>query len=632
MFKSISTLNNFFVFFISLVTVLGFIFSYLNFNFSIYVVILSFILSLASIKYTDNFYKINFNLKLNKLYFLILIIILLIIYINYSPIIEIRQDPSIYTYRAYLFVNTGLDHITYNFTDAFFETFKEFNNGYGKILNGTSLINNNLQLDFFPGPSYLMASFGIFFKNITFYSLTLISITSAISTYILILRLSESNIVSFFLTLSIFLSPLFTWFFRSPYSEPIGYLATINIFLFLYEFFNDKKNKNNYLYYFIIFNLLFFFTYLIRIDSWFIIFLSIILISIKNLNLAIFLACTSFIFQLFVSNYYQIYFNRVNINIFNSFLNYSLIFVIFNIFFIQIVLKYKKIEIFINNYFFQNKIVKKLFLLIGFFFIYFLIFRDEFTSSFEKKLMHGKIINTNNEFIFDNLTLIFPNLIIVLGIFGLILGIFKFKFQKNLFLIFIFILLTLFSVLFLDIRNSPQLYWGYRRFIPIVIPCLIIGVCFFHYRLKLLKLFSLVIFFLTVYLQINSNQIFHKDFFFLSEMKNLDKSLALNDDIFQQYINYSILFNSKDKYPISSLISFYSLKPISYKNLDQFSDLTNKTDFPYLVATKKNNFDNLNCDYLTDLKYNYVRLGENYNSIPKTIYNKNYSFNLYLCQ
>lgn len=631
MFRFFTALNISLFICISLVTIFGFIISYINLKFNILAVFFILIVSILFFLYFKKFYKMDYDIKLSNFYYISLIVICLLIYGNYSAIIEIRQDPAIYTYRSYLLINTGLDYISYNFSDTFWESFEVFNKGYGQILNGTALIDKSLELDFIPGPSYLMALFGLFTKESVFFSLSLIALSSALSTYILILRLTGLNLAAYFLTLSLFASPLFTWFGRAPYSEPIAYLATINLFLFLHNFFCDEIKKNNKVFYFIIFNSLFFFIYLIRIDSWFLIYFAIIFISMKDLKLSFLLIITTFLFQLAVSNHYSIYFNRINLGVFKSLLEYSHFFILCIVLLIQLIFRYEKIIMLLNKFFFQNNNIKKIFLIIGFIFIYFIIFRDEFTNSFEEKFMHGRVINTQNEYIFNNLSLIFPNLILILGFFGVILGFFNSKFKNNYFLIFVFSILSLFLSLFIDIKNSPQLYWGYRRFIPIIIPCFIVGICYFKFNSKFLNLFSIFVLCLSVFLQINSNQIFHKDYFFLSEMKNLDKSIKSNDQKLKTYINHPLFFDRSIQYPISSLISYFSFKPIPYKNINELTELSQKIKSPYLIALSQKNNNNLNCEYILNAKYNYVRLGENYNKIPKTIYYVNNSFFIYYC-
>jgi hypothetical protein len=351
----------------------------------------------------------------------------------------------------------------------------------------------------------------------------------------------------------------------------------------------------------------------------------------KDLKLSFLLIITTFLFQLAVSNHYSIYFNRINLGVFKSLLEYSHFFILCIVLLIQLIFRYEKIIMLLNKFFFQNNNIKKIFLIIGFIFIYFIIFRDEFTNSFEEKFMHGRVINTQNEYIFDNLSLIFPNLILILGFFGVILGFFNSKFKNNYFLIFVFSILSLFLSLFIDIKNSPQLYWGYRRFIPIIIPCFIVGICYFKFNSKFLNLFSIFVLCLSVFLQINSNQIFHKDYFFLSEMKNLDKSIKSNDQKLKTYINHPLFFDRSIQYPISSLISYFSFKPIPYKNINELTELSQKIKSPYLIALSQKNNNNLNCEYILNAKYNYVRLGENYNKIPKTIYYVNNSFFIYYC-
>ena len=137
-------------FFISLVGIsplVGIIYSFFNIAWGNTSIILILFLSVI---FTLIMYKNNMFIIRDFKFSIILIILAafaIIIYGQYSPVLELRQDPSMYLFKAFNLVNDGYTYKSMDLLEKLYSNgLFNINNltGYAAIQNGTKLLNYNL--------------------------------------------------------------------------------------------------------------------------------------------------------------------------------------------------------------------------------------------------------------------------------------------------------------------------------------------------------------------------------------------------------------------------------------------------------------------------------------------------------
>jgi hypothetical protein len=103
-----------------------------------------------------------------------------------------------------------------------------------------------------------------------------------------------------------------------------------------------------------------------------------------------------------------------------------------------------------------------------------LAFRDNVATNYQMAEIHGRYIRTYAEDVMDMLFMVFPSIFIVGGL----LGLFKIQRNENIdFVTGVFLLgiTVAYSYFFISFGNSPQMYWGLRRYYNILLPVIFIS-------------------------------------------------------------------------------------------------------------------------------------------------------------
>lgn len=571
-------------------------------RFSIMLILLSNIL-ISKYFYTildKRLYQNNFN----GIAISISVLIMFILYgLNYSPILEIRQDPSIYLYKALNIINYGtLDQpLTYlkELIDNNILNNKDYI-GYAKILNGTSYNNGLLSLDFFQLPSFFYAFMGLLNKNIIFLTPFVLNTISVILLYF-ILSNYINQYYSLIFSLLFFITPGILWFGRAPFSEPTALLAIFSI-LFIFEYI---KNKNSQ---YILLFVLSIFAFFARIDLIILVYIAIFFIAYNNKKLGLLFAILSI---------YLIYLNGLNSSIYM--IRISAVSVIFQYYYIipiVFLLGVLSSKVFSLEKLTESNVVL-VFLFIFFLLLLLFMFRDNFTVVNQMAYIHGREMRTYNETNMEKIFLIIPNFIVVIGMLYLPFLVKNAGFKKDSFIVIIPIFIA-FCYYIYNISNSPQMYWSVRRYLYVLLPTFYISYVLFISKQK--KLYQNIMLVMTILLILNQN--FKSKV--VPEMKGLDKSAK---NFIHKYPSNKydlILYDKNLRYIISPIISYgkYQFIPIAkMKKVFEISKFFPNKNILYLTS------NNLNNNNRFTIKYS--RVGENYLNLPKIVYKKNFSFNVY---
>jgi len=180
------------------------------------------------------------------------------------------------------------------------------------------------------------------------------------------------------------------------------------------------------------------------------------------------------------------------------------------------------------------------------------------------------------------------------------------------------------SIYFYASGNSPQMYWVLRRYQPVLIPSIYISFCFFilktHDHIRLAMIFASLILMLNLYL--NSRQ--------SPEMKGLDKSVQEFVAQYGEDDNPLILYDSKLKYQVSSIISYGKYDFMPLKEIDLLNKIFKniKKRIIYISDNSDNKdrkLENHNLK-LSTFRMKHKRKGANHNVLPLKEYNENYAF------
>lgn len=599
-------------------TIAGSISSFLEIKWGAPVIIISGLLSLSLLWLNKNSIK-GFQKPQQTIGLIVVLLTTYIAYRRYSPVIELRQDPAVYMLRANNLINYGFDYKPMDqlkpMVDAGIVKKKELY-GYGKIFNGTQLSSDfKLEADFLPASSFIYATFGYFERDNKYYASTLIALLIAF----LVFKLTENiscTTSRVALTLTLMSSPLILWFTRAPYSEPFALLVFLALIYYLKadHTFDNLSAK-------LIPAVICLCIPLIRIDLFFLYILASFYMFINsNKRFAIpFGICA--ILQLFlVTSTYPIYVNRIS-NAFNflSYIPYMLGLVLI----LAITLKDQLKTL--ASRLFSNKIVINTLALVCIA-IPLLMFWDNSVSSSAHQTanIHGRILRTFNELNFDRLFLAFPPLVLVLGFFNLAFSINHKKFG-DISIWIILPVLTISSIYLVDIKNSPQLYWALRRYVPTLIPIIFLSYVFFVERvdIKLSRYLVGAIFLLTLNTTLATNQK-------KGEMRGLDKTVSYFTKMFDESRDYVVAYDKKLKYPVSSLISHSKFQALPVES-DSIEKIIKNTDKSMLYISTERLEDKIREQYFREVKsfpIEYTRKGENYTSLP--IDNQSHKYHVYV--
>ena len=199
------------------------------------------------------------------------------------------------------------------------------------------------------------------------------------------------------------------------------------------------------------------------------------------------------------------------------------------------------------------------------------------------EMIHGKVRRTYNELNIERLFLFYPQILILLGSLGLWVYL-RTKEVATEYKFFIIIVGVILGYYLIDISNSPQMYWAYRRYLYVLIPLFFLGFASalkFFANTQVSRALVAALLILTINLQINSYQIFR-----LrpptSEMQGMDVSVKGIIKRNPELQPGTVLFHAPElRYKISSLISMASVIPIPLKNENDLQEILDSDFLSY---------------------------------------------------
>ena len=255
-----------------------------------------------------------------------------------------------------------------------------------------------------------------------------------------------------------------------------------------------------------------------------------------------------------------------------------------------------------------------------------LIFRDNLPIEFEMSMIHGRLMRTYNELNLERLFFFYPAIIIPMGVLGIWYYLTNLKMSME-FKFFLIICSVVFGFYLFTITNSPQMYWAYRRYLYVLMPLIFLGFSYFlkhHEHKNSSIILSVILLVFTINLQINSKQIFRTGMP-KSEMQGMDKSVNKILNKHKDMTSGTILFHEpKLRYQISSIVSMGSMIPIPTQSpkIIKTMILSGKPVY-YATSTPEHNIQ-IEPSSTSEEFIKYVRLGEQYTEIPKSLQKKTY--------
>ncbi len=544
------------------------------------------------------------------------------IYMSYSPVLELRQDPSLYMFKAMNLINYStvykpMDTYDEMIKDGVFEGIHEFTGieedtmddvyEYAGIQNGTQLKDGNLHTDFYPGGTYFYVMFGMLSKRMAFFGQTVIMMMNALLMYELIQLLTKRrhSVSNVMCTIAFIIAPIIVWFGRGSYSEPPALLYILFLALLLMD---QKKVPLPAI------SLTILSLYSARIDYVLVMFIAIVLFTYISKKWAA-ITTTVGVLEIYVfSKTYWIYYNRITANDMKL-LKYSIPILIIG-FFIGVLLNqyWKKFPEFYRSYF-----VTVILIVIGIV-LSVMAFRDNMVTKYQMAEIHEVYMRTYVEDVFDMLFMVFPSIVIVAGLFGLykIQREEEIDFVPNAFLIGIF---AAYSYFFISFGNSPQLYWGLRRYYNVLLPVLMLSFTVLiknideHVKLAICAACLII----SANLYFDSNQIV--------DYEKLDLSVQdFENQMNLRKIEY-VFYEEDIQYNISSAMSFCKQEfiPVSMADITNVKEwMENKGKDNYIFLSQEN-YGGVNETFTIS----YKKLGENYGTVPQDVYKNSFDFYSY---
>jgi hypothetical protein len=606
--KTISYLVTFLLLLFFTSSVIGVIFSQFNLPWSWLSVIVSIVISgLISYKAQLTF---TFTKIADVIAFIVFIFILIAVYGAYSPALKVEQDPSLYLYRALRLIDIGY---IYQDLPALKEAVEkgiipDAYKGYASIMNGMQMKDSMLHFDFYPAGSYFYALFGMFSKDFAFYSISIVPILSGLLVFYALDLMLQRKILAIIITLSLFLSPVYIWFGRGSFSEPVALLGFLGTFLMLHNY----PEKNN-CWSFLILLIVSLGSYTARYEYIILIIIVTSLISTINWKKAIVLLFCSIIFIYMTKNNFWIYSNRIGTNNANFLFNNDYLILIILPLFAYLGNKFLNVKI---ENILQHQTLKYIVAVFSLILLLFM-FRDNLTlGNWEMTTNQGNYIRTYNEEIFERLNFIIPHFIVIIGLLMLPFFIEKSKFS---FLAIAFLLgmFLAFSYSFYASANSPQLYWNLRRYIYVIIPVLYISsvVLYLYIDNKTIKyLVAVSLLLITLNNFFNSKQI--------SDYSGLEVGAKRISNAIPE--NAIVLYNVINKRAVTPILCYKAFDFIPFSSTSQLMDL--KSYFSdrqvVLITTNPRNQRLLKKDSLCYTKQfeSYIELPKNHSNVKQQIF------------
>ena len=612
----------FFVGMFLIAPIVGTICAFLDISFTFFIwsviVILSAVFAVFLIK-TDLFVMTGVR---DLLSYGVIFIVSAAIYMNFSPVLELRQDPSLYMFKTMNLINYGKVYKPMNtydemIKDGVFEGIHEFTGieedtmdnvyEYAGVQNGTQLKDGNLHTDFYPGGTYFYAMFGMLSKRMAFYGQTVMMMMNALLLYELIQLLTKKrhNISNVVCTIVFIIAPIIVWFGRGSFSEPSALLYI----LFLALLFADREKVPVSIISFTILSL-----YSARIDYVLIMFIAVVLLTYISMKWAAITTAVGCLEIYIFSKTYWIYYDRITKNDMKI-LKFSIPMLLMGLAVGILIQKlWKEFSEFYRSY-----LVTFILIAIGIG-LSVLAFWDNNVSEYQMDEIHEVYMRTYVEDVFDMLFMVFPSFIIVAGI----LGLYKIQrneeidFIPNAFLVGIF---AAYSYFFISFGNSPQLYWGLRRYYNVLLPVL-----FLSFVLLIKDMDEHVKLVISVAcLVISANMFFDSEQ--IPDYKKLDIS-AQDFQVKLDTQNIEYVFYEEDlKYNISSAMSYCRQEfiPVSMADIENVSKWLKEKGKENYIFLSQNDYGNSNDIY----NISYKKMGENYGSVPQDVYKKSFDFYTY---
>lgn len=549
----------------------------------------------------------------------ILVIITSALLFQYSPVIEIRQDPAIYMFKAFNLIDYGTEYHPAEFISGLIDhgiVEVEEMTGYANLFNGTYFDGTDKIFgDFYPGGTHFYAFWGELSKPLIFWSLTCVSVIVSVLLFFIIRRFFN-NIPSLLLTAIFLLSPVIIWFGRGPYSEPYALLCFLSIFYTLLKW--PKLENLNWKKLTLI-GALFILAYVIRIDMIFSLFVGIVLFTYLGWKRGLIFLLTSIATLLIIKSSYSYYYGRISANI--SFVKYAPLLAILT--YAGTLFATKIVKINVKRILKSKFLFYSLYALVGI--ILLLIFRNNLPEEFlTYDTIHGAFSRTYDEDIMSRLFLVFPGLILVFGLINLPILVKKNKLGILATLMFLGLFLP-FTFYFYDMKNSPQMWWALRRYTYVLLPIIYFSFCFFVSDLKSKKTQAVVIatsLLLMVNMTLSVEQ--HR------EMIGLDHYAQEFVEEFDAD-EYVILYEDDLHYSISTLMSYGAYDFALVTNDIVIQRAAAATDKKVLYFSYERNtdpsFSGISPD--TTFEMTWQRMGENYDRLPDQHLTKNVLYKIY---
>ena len=546
------------------------------------------------------------------LFFILFLLGLVFIYGQYSPILEIRQDPAVYLMKALNLLNYGHTYAPAGTIQELVEQgvlSAKMVTESSALQNGTMYLDGKWFTDFYPGGAFFYAMIGQVSKLLIFYAPSMLMAGNGVLMFFAVKRLtaSQSMISRTLLTAAFYVAPVIVWFGRGTYTEPAALFLTLLLI-------NLLLSEEAPVWVLIT---VFLGAYTTRIDYLLILLLGIFIITYMNRLAGGIFTLAAVTEVLIFKNVYWIYYNRITTEDMPV-LKYGFVLLLLA-FVISFIIAGWGRELFEKVYY--SKAVKVIIIFIGFG-CTLLMYRDNIVApeNYQTAIIHERNLMTYAEHIWDLLFLVFPSVILLIGI----LCIYQFIHKKGIpLLASVFLLgsIGVYLYFFLAAGNSPQLYWMLRRYYNIILPVAFLSFVIFVEGMskKTGLIISTACFMLSLNLFLNSGQI--------PNYKGMDKSVEAMDQALSER-NVSRIFYDEDiRYEISSLLSYSDAEfiPIPSAAKDEFAAWAQGQDMEGAVWITNEDYGSEREEY----GFEFSRMGENYGEVPKDVYHEAYRFFVY---
>lgn len=552
------------------------------------------------------------------LMFCVVLSIFAVFFRSYSPVLEMRQDPSLYMFRALNLVNYGEIYRPLLFLkeleDSSLVKSSEFE-GYAKLQNGTMYHNGKLEIDFYPGGSFLYAFLGKFDRNLVFYGPVLGSLVAVLILLFLLKQVlnNHSFSLSCIIVTTLIVSPIFVWFGRAPYTEPIAMCIYLSIGLLLNQ--GVKKLSRAQL---IILGVTFIAGYCTRLDFVIPLYIGAFIFGQRGVVSSLAFSGISVLFIKFIVHHFWIY-HDLNVGSTGLFL-FIYEDVVLLVSTLSGLLFFRVFRINLDKLIGSRGLFWTVTTLcaIGALFV----FRNNIVPSenFEIQMIHGKLLRSHNEDTLDRLFAVFPSFVLVMGILSLgfllkaeSLGVTSRAFLVSIALVYL-------SFLY-ESGASPQLYWNLRRHLYVLVPISMVGfgvlLGMIDVRARMIILAAAAILSLNTWFEAQQQV----------EFSGLDRGVKRFVAKFKEKEGDVIMYTSRIRYEISPFLSYGKYDFLPVDNLEFLSNLIDKLDEnerALYVSDKK-----YSGAIAKNFRYSYLRMGETMESIPRNFYDRNIELYVY---